>query len=71
MGLTILITLISTFVLLVASVVSYRVTTAPVEEAHEIDSCAHCAAVLHHPAHRATRAALSARTPRQRAGEGR
>ncbi|MFD5788664.1 hypothetical protein ACFWH1_18825 [Streptomyces sp. NPDC127037] len=69
MGLTILITMISTFVLLVASVVSYRTVTA--EEKHEIDGCAHCAAILHHPAHKGTRAVLSARTPRQRRGDGR
>jgi hypothetical protein len=55
------------FLLLVASVVAYRRTTAVLEPDHRED-CRHCAE-LRHPANRSVRSALSSFPRQTRGGE--
>lgn len=68
MSTLILAAMVAVVFLLPLSIVAYRTATARPEEAHEIADCRHCTAVLSHPAHQGTRAALRAALPGQREG---
>lgn len=68
MGSLILAAMAACALLLPLSILTYRAATAPAEEPHSIDDCRHCDGILHHPAHKSTRATLAASIPAARKG---
>ncbi|WP_326814079.1 hypothetical protein [Streptomyces sp. NBC_01763] len=68
MGSLILAAMAACVLLLPLSILAYRAATAPAAEPHAIDDGQHCSVLLHHPAHKSTRATLAASIPAARKG---